>query len=101
MEGDTLYRSSLSHYATSRKVADSIPDDVIRFLNWPYPWSRNLALVWTQPLIEMNIRNLPAGKGRPARKADNLTAIWEPIVYENVAASTSHNPIGLHRPLQG
>jgi hypothetical protein len=28
---------------------------------------------------EMSTRNLPGGKGRPARKADNLT-ICEPIV---------------------
>jgi hypothetical protein len=33
-----------------------------------------------QPLTEMSTRNLPGGKGRPARKADNLTAIFEPIV---------------------
>jgi hypothetical protein len=34
----------------------------------------------TQPLTEMSTRNLPAGKERPARKADNLTAIYEPTV---------------------
>jgi hypothetical protein len=34
----------------------------------------------TQPLTEMSTRNLPGGIGRPARKADNLTAICEPIV---------------------
>jgi hypothetical protein len=34
----------------------------------------------TQPLAEMSTRNLPGGKGQPARKADNLTAIFEPIV---------------------
>jgi hypothetical protein len=34
----------------------------------------------TQPLTEMSTRNLPGGKGRPARKADNLTAISEPTV---------------------
>jgi hypothetical protein len=35
----------------------------------------------TQPLTEMSTRNLPGGdKGRPARKADNLTAICELIV---------------------
>jgi hypothetical protein len=39
-----------------------------------------LALRLTQPLTEMSTRNLPAGKGRLARKADNLTAIYEPIV---------------------
>jgi hypothetical protein len=38
-----------------------------------------MALESTQPLTEMNTRNLPGGKGRPARKAD-LTAICEPIV---------------------
>jgi hypothetical protein len=34
----------------------------------------------TQPLTEMNNRNLPGDKGRPALKADNLTAICESIV---------------------
>jgi hypothetical protein len=39
-----------------------------------------LALGSTQPLIEMSTRSLPEGKGRPARGADNLTTICEPIV---------------------
>jgi hypothetical protein len=39
-----------------------------------------MALESTQPLTEMNTRNLPWGKGRPARKAENLAAICEPIV---------------------
>jgi hypothetical protein len=34
----------------------------------------------TQPLTEMSIRNVPGGKMRPTRKADNVTAICEPIV---------------------
>jgi hypothetical protein len=34
----------------------------------------------TQPLIEMSTRNLPGGKRRQARNADNLTAIYETIV---------------------
>jgi hypothetical protein len=36
----------------------------------------------TQPLAEMSTRNLPGGRGkeRPARKADNLTAVCEQIV---------------------
>jgi hypothetical protein len=41
-----------------------------------------MALGSTQPLMEMSTRNLPGGKGRPARGADNLTAICEPIVYK-------------------
>jgi hypothetical protein len=41
-----------------------------------------MALSSTQPVTEMSTRNLPGGKGRPAREADNLTAICEPIVYK-------------------
>jgi hypothetical protein len=39
-----------------------------------------MALNSIQPLTEMSTRDLPGGKVRPARKADNLTAIYEPIV---------------------
>jgi hypothetical protein len=41
-----------------------------------------MALGSTQPLEKMSTKNLHGGggKGRPARKADNLTAICEPIV---------------------
>jgi hypothetical protein len=39
-----------------------------------------MALESTQPLTEMITRNIRGGKGRPAHKADNLTAICEPIV---------------------
>jgi hypothetical protein len=38
------------------------------------------ALRSSQPLTEMSTRNLLGGKGRPARKAHYLTAIYEPIV---------------------
>jgi hypothetical protein len=38
-----------------------------------------MALVFSQPLTEMNTKNLPGGKVQPARKADNLTAIYGPI----------------------
>jgi hypothetical protein len=38
-----------------------------------------MALGLTQPLIEMSTRNLPEDKVRPARKADNLAAIREPV----------------------
>jgi hypothetical protein len=69
----------IPYNATSRKVAGSIPD-VIGFFNLPIPSSRTMALGSTQPLIEMSTRNPPGGEGRPAHKADNLTAICEPIV---------------------
>jgi hypothetical protein len=55
------------------------PDEVITFFNCPNPSNRTTALGSTQPLTEMTTRNLPGGKGRPARKAD-VTAICDPIV---------------------
>jgi hypothetical protein len=55
------------------------PDEVDIF-NLPNPSSRTMALRSTQPLTEMSTRNLPEVKERAARKADNLTAICEPIV---------------------
>jgi hypothetical protein len=68
------------HYATSRKVVVSILDKVIGFFNWSNPSSCTMTLVSTQPLTEMSTKNLPGGKGRPESKADNLTAVCEPIV---------------------
>jgi hypothetical protein len=50
------------------------------FFNLPNSSSRIMALGSIQPLTEMSTRNLSGGKGRPARKADNLTTICEPIV---------------------
>jgi hypothetical protein len=50
------------------------------FFNLPNPSSRIMALWSTQPLTEMSTRNFPGGKGRPARTADSLTVICEPIV---------------------
>jgi hypothetical protein len=44
------------------------------------PSSRAIALQFTEPLTEISTGNLPGGKGRPAHKADNLTAISKPIV---------------------
>jgi hypothetical protein len=55
----------------------------------------------TQALTEMSIKNLAGGKGRPTCKADNFTAICEPIVHEMLGALTSHNPMGLHVLLHG
>jgi hypothetical protein len=51
------------HYSTSRKVAGSIPDEIIGFFNWPNPSSRTMPPGSTQPLTEMSTRNLPGVKG--------------------------------------
>jgi hypothetical protein len=58
----------------------SIPDEVIGFFNLPNPYNGSMTLGSTQPLTEMSTRNLSGGGGRPAHKADNLTALYEPIV---------------------
>jgi hypothetical protein len=55
------------------------PDEV-DFFNLTNPSSRTMALGSTQPLTEMNTRNFPGGKKRPARSADNSAAICEPNV---------------------
>jgi hypothetical protein len=59
-----------------------------------------MALRSTQPLTET--RNLPeGGKAWPARKADNLTAICDPIVYKMWKPQRSYNPMVIQGLLQG
>jgi hypothetical protein len=48
------------------------------FFNLPNPSRRTVTQESTQPLTEISTRNLPGGKGRPARKADSHTSICEP-----------------------
>jgi hypothetical protein len=40
-----------------------------------------MALGSTQPVTKMSTKNLPSGKERPARKADNFTDMCETTVY--------------------
>jgi hypothetical protein len=67
----------LRHYATSQKVAGSIPDEVIGFSIDPNPSSCNVALGPTQLLTEIF---LGIKGGLLAHKADYLTSTCEPIV---------------------
>jgi hypothetical protein len=68
----------LRHCATSRKVAGSISDKDIGFLNLSNPFSRTIALRYTQPVTEMRTRNLLGCRWRPALEAD-FTAIYQQI----------------------
>jgi hypothetical protein len=51
--------------------------DEVDFFNLPNPSRGTMALGSTQPLTEMSTMNLPSGKKRSARRADNLTTICE------------------------
>jgi hypothetical protein len=41
-----------------------------------------MALGSTQPVTEMSTSNVPGGKKRPARRADNFAAIYEPNFWK-------------------
>jgi hypothetical protein len=67
------------HYAASRKVAGSSPDDV-DFLNWPNPSGRtgpggDSAYNRNEYQESLKIKK-PGVKVRPARRADNIAAIY-------------------------
>jgi hypothetical protein len=56
-----------------------------------------MALGSTQPLTEMNTRNLPGGvKGRRRVRLTTLPPSVSRLSRENVGTSTSHDPLGLH-----
>jgi hypothetical protein len=52
----------------------------VGIFNWLNPSGHTIALGLDQPLTKICTRNLSGGKERPARKADNLTAICEPDI---------------------
>jgi hypothetical protein len=80
------YRGSHSgnSYSWRHAVAGSRPMRWMSFFNLPNPSSHTMALRFTQPLTEMSIRSRKimflGRRTRSVRRADNLTAICEPIV---------------------
>jgi hypothetical protein len=88
------------HYATSRKVAGSNPDEV-DFFNFPNPSSCAAALGSIQLLTEISTRNLPEGKRRPAREADKLTAICELICFRKCGSLSVSQTYGPSRLVTG
>jgi hypothetical protein len=90
----------LMHYATSRKVAGSSPDEV-DFFNLPNSSSRTMALGSTQTLTDMSTMKSSLGVKGCRRLRLTLPPPVNRLSRENVESSTSHNPRGLHGLLQG
>jgi hypothetical protein len=57
------------------RVLDEV--DFLIYLTLP---ARTMAVGSTQPLTKMSTRNFPVGKKSPARKGDNLVAIYKPNI---------------------
>jgi hypothetical protein len=64
----------MRHYAISRKLVGSIPDQVIGFLNLLNPSILTRALGLTRSLTEMSIMDLPGG-GRRVRLTISLPSV--------------------------
>jgi hypothetical protein len=97
---ESLLIITMRHYATSRNVAGSIPDEVIGFFNWPNPSSRFMALGSTQPLQQWVPEIFLGIKGGRRVRLKPHRHLWTDFL-ENVGASTFHSPMGFHGLLQG
>jgi hypothetical protein len=91
----------LKNYATSLKVEDSIPDYVIGVLKFTYSFQLQFGLGFDSS-SNRNEYQESFWELRPAvrRVRLTMTAICEPTALENMEASMSHSPIGLHFLLQ-
>jgi hypothetical protein len=85
--GGTRWRSWSRHYATSRKVAGSIPDGVGGIFHCPNLSSRNVALGTSQPLTEMRSRNVSWGVKATGAYGRQPNRLHVPIVMKSGSLS--------------
>ena len=95
----TRWRSWLRHCATSRKVAGSIPDGVIKIFLWRKLSGCTVALGLTHPLTAMSTRYISGGKGGRYVGLTTLPPSM-PIVLKSGSLNL-WNPQGLSRPVMG
>jgi hypothetical protein len=60
-----------------------------------------MALASTRSLTEMRTKNIPGDKRRPERKADKLTAIYDPIFQTQCGSLDVSQFYGPSRPVTG
>jgi hypothetical protein len=81
-------------------VAGSVPDEATEHFSLSNPFSRTMALGFTQPLTEIRNKNLSEDKVRPESNSGKLIAICELIFYK-VWDLPHLNPTGLHCLFRG
>jgi hypothetical protein len=96
-----VFKSRLRHYATSRKVAGSIPDEVIGFFFSIYFSFQIHYGPGVDSTSNRNEYQESSSQVEDGRRVRLTTSSLSADCLENVAASTSHNPMGLHDPFQG
>ena len=73
----------LTHCATSRNVAGSIPDGVIGIFHWHNPSGRTMVLGLTYPLTEMSTGNVSLGVNAAGALGWQLYGLHVPIVVKS------------------
>jgi hypothetical protein len=85
--------------ATNRTVPGSIPGGVTGFFSDAFPSDGTMALGSTQPLVKMNTRYIPGGKGG---RCVRLTTYHHTVPFSrNLGTLTSQKLLGLFRPVTG